>query len=253
MSEQLALKRNASKKTHRSTSTRVAAAECSADDVSRKPLVRRLGSRTLPSTETTGGKRVIIGSWANSLLRSFISFFHLSPACRWLALPADRTGRLGRRVTGTLFGHKKGHVSFAVQEQPGAEPVLLLELATPTSLLVKEMASGLVRIALECEKARGGVAGSGRLLSEPVWTMHCNGRKSGYAVARACEESDWKVLRTVQTVSIGAGVIPAEGGEVLYMRAKFERVVGSRDSEAFYMLNPDGNGGPELSIFLLRL
>jgi uncharacterized protein (TIGR01570 family) len=41
-------------------------------------------------------------------------------------------------------------------------------------------------------------------------------------------------------------------GELMYMRARFERVVGSRDSEAFYMLNPDGNGGPELSIFLLR-
>lgn len=45
---------------------------------------------------------------------------------------------------------------------------------------------------------------------------------------------------------------PSEG-ELLYMRARFERVVGSRDSEAFYMINPDGNGGPELSIFLLRM
>jgi uncharacterized protein (TIGR01570 family) len=39
----------------------------------------------------------------------------------------------------------------------------------------------------------------------------------------------------------------------MYMRAKFERVVGSRDSEAFYMINPDGNAGPELSIYLLRV
>lgn len=69
------------------------------------------------------------------------------------------------------------------------------------------------------------------------------------------------MLSTVQSVSVGAGVIPVlEGGggcgsegELMYMRARFERVVGSRDSEAFYMLNPDGNGGPELSIFLLRL
>jgi hypothetical protein len=29
--------------------------------------------------------------------------------------------------------------------------------------------------------------------------------------------------------------------------------VGSRDSEAFYMMNPDGSGGPELSIYLLRV
>lgn len=69
------------------------------------------------------------------------------------------------------------------------------------------------------------------------------------------------MLSTVQSVSVGAGVIPVledgggcgSEGELMYMRARFERVVGSRDSEAFYMLNPDGNGGPELSIFLLRL
>lgn len=97
--------------------------------------------------------------------------------------------------------------------------------------------------------------------------MYCNGRKCGYAMSRACSDLDLHVLRTVQSVSVGAGVIPqlvdpkvvgggvggACEGELLYMRARFERVVGTRDSEAFYMLNPDGNGGPELSIFLLRL
>ncbi|KAL3841271.1 hypothetical protein ACJIZ3_025862 [Penstemon smallii] len=125
------------------------------------------------------------------------------------------------------------------------------------------MSSGLVRIALECEKVhppRGGKAAM-RLFREPLWTMYCNGRKCGYAVSRECGESDWHVLSTVQSVSVGAGVIPlvedgrkgASEGELLYMRARFERVVGNRDSEAFYMLNPDGNGGPELSIFLLRV
>jgi len=96
--------------------------------------------------------------------------------------------------------------------------------------------------------------------------MYCNGRKCGYAVSRTCGELDWYVLTTVQSVSVGAGVIPmledgggggggcgGSEGELMYMRAKFERVVGSRDSEAFYMLNPDGNGGPELGIFLLRI
>lgn len=131
------------------------------------------------------------------------------------------------------------------------------------------MSSGLVRIALECEKTAPAAAtpgGSRRrvgLFQEPMWTMYCNGRKCGYALSRACTDSDWHVLSTVQSVSVGAGVIPvvddgrkisaATEGELLYMRAKFERVVGSRDSEAFYMMNPDGNGGPELSIFLLRI
>jgi len=139
-----------------------------------------------------------------------------------------------------------------VQDNPKSPPFLLLQLGTPTVTLIKEMASGLVRIALECEKS----ADRGKLFQEPVWEMYCNGRKTGYGVRRVYSESDMKVLNTVQAVSMGAGVLPSdvEGteGELMYMRARFERVVGSKDSEAFYMMNPDGTG-PELSIFLLRI
>ncbi|CAB4286621.1 unnamed protein product [Prunus armeniaca] len=202
-----------------------------------------------------------------SLLRSFLSFLSfptIIPTCKWLAIPSGLsiTPSLGRKVTGTLFGNRRGHVSFAVQLDPSSEPVLLLELAMSTSSLVKEMSSGLVRIALESERHHGssrtGIHGR-KLFQEPSWTMYCNGRKCGYAGSRTCGESDWHVLTTVRSVSVGAGVIPvvddgkkgsSSEGELLYMRARFERVVGSRDSEAFYMLNPEGNGGPELSIFL---
>uniref|UniRef100_A0A0D3GB65 Protein MIZU-KUSSEI 1 n=1 Tax=Oryza barthii TaxID=65489 RepID=A0A0D3GB65_9ORYZ len=88
----------------------------------------------------------------------------------------------------------------------------------------------------------------------------------GYAVRRECGAADWRVLRALEPVSMGAGVIPAAScgggeGDVMYMRARFERVVGSRDSEAFYMMNPDStstssnsnSGGPELSVYLLRV
>ncbi|MCO5605537.1 hypothetical protein L7F22_059720 [Adiantum nelumboides] len=193
-----------------------------------------------------------------NMFRSFLDLIPIPPiACKtWLALPSGRSDQfaLGNRVTGTIFGYRKGHVYFAVQEDPRAEPVLLLELATPTNSLVKEMASGLVRIALECERTQN----RGKLFLEPVWTMYCNGRKTGYAIRRSCSETDLQVLTLVQAISMGAGVLPKtdeEGpdGELMYMRAKFERVVGSKDSEAFYMMNPDGTGGPELSIFLLRI
>lgn len=205
----------------------------------------------------------------SSVLRSllnFLSFPTVLPTCKWLSIPSNLSlsPSLGRKVTGTLFGLRRGHVSFAVQLDPRSEPLLLLELAMSTSSLVKEMSSGLVRIALECEKVGPAQPGrSKKLFQEPAWTMYCNGRKCGYAVSRACGESDLHVLGTVQSVSVGAGVIPvvedgkksgaSSEGELLYMRARFERVVGSRDSEAFYMMNPDGNGGPELSIFLLRI
>ncbi|KAF8399188.1 hypothetical protein HHK36_015053 [Tetracentron sinense] len=162
---------------------------------------------------------------------------------------------LGSRVVGTLFGYRRGHVHFAFQEDPKSDPAFLIELATPTSGLVREMASGLVRIALECDKKveKKGV----KLLEESLWRTYCNGKKCGFAMRRECGPEELKVLKSVEPISMGAGVLPGNGvgseGELMYMRAKFERVVGSRDSEAFYMMNPDGNGGPELSIYLLRV
>ncbi|XP_043715249.1 protein MIZU-KUSSEI 1-like [Telopea speciosissima] len=165
---------------------------------------------------------------------------------------------LGSRVVGTLFGYRRGHVHFAFQEDPKSQPAFLIELATPTSGLVREMASGLVRIALECDKKVEEKKGGVKLLEEPLWRTYCNGKKCGSAVRRECGAEDWKVLKSVEPISMGAGVLPGNGasgseGELMYMRAKFERVVGSRDSEAFYMMNPDGTGGPELSIYLLRV
>ncbi|CAN6714244.1 unnamed protein product [Malus baccata var. baccata] len=180
---------------------------------------------------------------------------------------------LGPRVVGTLFGSRRGHVHFALQRDPSSHPAFLIELATPISGLVKEMASGLVRIALECDKdhkddhQKKKDEKAPRLLEEPVWRTFCNGKKYGFASRRECGAKEWKVLKAVEPISMGAGVLPpsaaVEGneaeagsesdGELMYMRAKFERIVGSRDSEAFYMMNPDSNGAPELSIYLLRV
>ncbi|OMO51967.1 hypothetical protein CCACVL1_29474 [Corchorus capsularis] len=170
---------------------------------------------------------------------------------------------LGPRVVGTLFGNRRGHVHFAFQKDPNSPPAFLVELATPISGLVREMASGLVRIALECDKGKEeekkGV--SVRLLEEPVWRTYCNGKKCGFATRREFGDKERKILKAVEPISMGAGVLPGSGGggadeadgELMYMRAKFERIVGSRDSEAFYMMNPDSNGAPELSIYLLRV
>ncbi|KAJ0043793.1 hypothetical protein Pint_17854 [Pistacia integerrima] len=245
--------------------------------------IRSTSVSSIPENEEFSGKLLVrrdspialqrlnkVHSRFTSLIRSLLHAITfptiILPTCKWLSIPTHLSinPSLGRKVTGTLFGNRRGHVSFAVQDDPRSEPVLLLELAMSTSTLVKEMASGLVRIALECEKApvQAGRGRPGKLFHEPMWTMYCNGRKCGYAQSRTCGDSDWHVLSTVQSVSVGAGVIPVvedarktgvSEGELLYMRAKFERVVGSRDSEAFYMLNPDNNGGPELSIFLLRI
>ncbi|KAE8799400.1 protein MIZU-KUSSEI 1 [Hordeum vulgare] len=182
-----------------------------------------------------------------------------------LAVVARARRRRGRRpmgssVTGTIFGRRRGRVHLALQTDPRAPPALMVELAAySTGALVREMSSGLVRIALECEKTAAHTGGERRrtaLVEEPTWRAYCNGRKCGYAVRRECGAEEWRLLRAVEPVSVGAGVVPDGGageGDLMYMRARFERVVGSRDSEAFYMINPDGNGGPELSIYLLRV
>ena len=119
------------------------------------------------------------------------------------------------------------------------------------------MQYGLLRIALEC--GRGGQArpGSGPLFGVPVWNMYCNGRKVGFAVRRQVTEGDMAVFKTMRSVSVGAGVLPGlsksgDGGDLMYLRANFERVIGSADSESFHMMNPVGSTGQELSIFLLR-
>ncbi|KNA09158.1 hypothetical protein SOVF_155960 [Spinacia oleracea] len=177
---------------------------------------------------------------------------------------------LGCKVVGTLFGYRRGHVHIVFQDNSKTIPAFLIELSTPTSVLVREMASGLVRVALECDKKwdKKGV----KLVEEPLWRAYCNGKKCGYAMRRECGAHEWRVLRSVGPITMGAGVLPGGSedddddgdsdesggrvkaeGELMYMRAKFERIVGSKDSEAFYMMNPDGTGGPELSVYLLRV
>uniref|UniRef100_A0A251V3F9 MIZU-KUSSEI-like protein n=1 Tax=Helianthus annuus TaxID=4232 RepID=A0A251V3F9_HELAN len=171
-------------------------------------------------------------------------------------------------VIGTIFGHRRGHVWFSVQhDRLKPRPLLLLELSIPTQTLVQEMRFGLVRIALECHGSPGSDLGSCPLRSVPVWTMYCNGRKLGFAVRKKTTEPVRLMLKSIQSTTVGAGVIPGfrfdsggvdsgvdSGDELIYMRANYECMVGGPDSESFHLINPDGclGQGQELSIFLMR-
>lgn len=158
-------------------------------------------------------------------------------------------------VTGTFFGYRKGRVSFCLQDDTHSSPLLLLEFAVPTAYLAKEMQYGLLRIALECDRQKER-SSSCSLFNVPVWSMYCNGRKVGFAIRRQKTVNDLGVLKMMQSVSVGAGVLPvapkSEDGDLMYLRASFERVIGSADSESFHMINPVGSSGQELSIFFLR-
>ncbi|KAL9239431.1 hypothetical protein vseg_013754 [Gypsophila vaccaria] len=213
---------------------------------------------------------------AVSRIRSVFSALHINTAVSISKTYSRNMPHLGScpRIVGTLFGYRKGHVHFVFQREHNTVPVFFIELATPITSLVKEMAYGLVRIALECDKQgpynslQGGHDKSSsskglkkkRLLEEQVWRTYCNGKNCGFANKRAIGPNEAKILKAVEPISMGAGVLPGfngsgsgSEGELMYMRAQFERVVGSRDSEAFYMVNPDSHGTPELSIYLLRV
>ncbi|XVF15259.1 hypothetical protein REPUB_Repub09cG0135600 [Reevesia pubescens] len=161
-------------------------------------------------------------------------------------------------ITGTIFGYRRGKVSFYIQaNSKSTDPILLLEFAVPTAVLAREMQGGILRIALECTSSTSGNNGnSDSVLSMPLWTMYCNGRKVGYAVKRRPSKADMDALRLMSSVVVGAGMISGKeldhDDELMYLRANFQRVRRSSESESFHLIDPDGNIGQELSIFLFR-
>uniref|UniRef100_A0A0D3H7U0 Protein MIZU-KUSSEI 1 n=1 Tax=Oryza barthii TaxID=65489 RepID=A0A0D3H7U0_9ORYZ len=179
------------------------------------------------------------GGGGGGIFKMFKLMPMLTSGCKMVALLGRHNRALlaDHATTVTLFGHRRGRVSLAIHE--------------------------------DTRSARR------RLVEEYVWAVYCNGRKAGYSIRRKEASDDERhVLRLLRGVSMGAGVLPAapekEGGvpagpdgELTYVRARVERVVGSKDSEAFYMINPNegGVGGdspgdgsaPELSIFLVRM
>ncbi|XP_061365796.1 protein MIZU-KUSSEI 1 [Gastrolobium bilobum] len=160
-------------------------------------------------------------------------------------------------ITGTIFGYRKGKVSFCIQENPNStNPILLLELAVPTSILAKEMRGGTLRIMLESSGNNTGYCST--LLFTPLWTMYCNGKKVGYAVKRRPSNTDFEALNLMRSVVVGTGVMNCkdfgnqEDDQLMYLRANFQRVRGSSHCESFHLIDPEGDIDQELSIFFFR-
>ncbi|KAE8722369.1 F-box protein [Hibiscus syriacus] len=158
-------------------------------------------------------------------------------------------------ITGTIFGYRRGKASFCIQANPKSKNnPILLEFGITTAALAREMQGGILRIALECTSS----GNSESVLSTPLWTMYCNGRKVGYAVKRKPSKADTDALRLMSSVVVGAGLISGKelghhhDDELMYLRANFESVRCSVDSESFHLIDPDGNIGQELSIFFYR-
>ncbi|PIA51999.1 hypothetical protein AQUCO_01000108v1 [Aquilegia coerulea] len=229
---------------------------------------------------TTGATHIVEGvttvdcqkqvrSW--SLLRSLIKF--LIPTCTCYYLDQQeivedrryfnnnyrypRSALISTTITGTIFGYRRGKINICIQPTPNnTTHLLLLELPVPTAILAKEMKSGILRIALECKYDQQQSSTTTSLLSEPVWTMYCNGKNVGCAVKRRPIQADMEFFRLVRSVHVGTGVINRKtlncDDDLMYLRANFERVSRSMDSESFHLISPEGSVGQELSIFFLR-
>ncbi|ESQ46155.1 hypothetical protein EUTSA_v10000305mg [Eutrema salsugineum] len=154
-------------------------------------------------------------------------------------------------VTGTIFGYRKGKINFCIQTPRKSTNLdLLLELAVPTTVLAREMRGGALRIVLERNNEEDSV------LSTPFWNMFCNGKRVGYARKRSPSKDDVAALAALSKVVVGAGVVTGKelgrfDDELMYLRASFRRVCGSKESEAFHLIDPAGNIGQELSIFFV--
>ena len=103
-------------------------------------------------------------------------------------------------------------------------------------MLAREMQGGILRIALECSASSDT---SNSLLSMPVWTMYCNGRRAGYAVKRRPSKVDMEALKLMNSVVVGVGIISGKeldkDDELMYLRANFVRVSGSSEAESFHL------------------
>ncbi|XP_010539062.1 PREDICTED: protein MIZU-KUSSEI 1 [Tarenaya hassleriana] len=216
-------------------------------------LLRHTGNNTVEPKRPKKPSGTVGG-----VLKMFKLFPMLSSGCKMVNLLSRHRKPLlkDHATTGTIFGYRKGRVFLAIQEDPHCLPMFIIELPILTWALQKEMASETVRIALESETKTSRK----KLMEEYVWAVYCNGRKIGYSIRRKhMSEEEIYVTQALRGVSMGAGVLPppekeaAADGEMTYMRARFERVIGSKDSEALYMINPEGSGqGTELSIFFVR-
>ncbi|PQQ16609.1 protein MIZU-KUSSEI 1-like [Prunus yedoensis var. nudiflora] len=206
----------------------------------------RVGATTITTGVTTVDCQKQVRSWR--LLRSLIEL--LIPTCNCTFIEDHDQDQLQAK-------QQKSHANnYYYPHHPQPSFACSNNIVTGT-IFAKEMQGGFLRIALESTSPGNGAStNSNSLLATPVWTMYCNSRKVGYAIKRRPSEHDLEALRMMGSVVVGAGIISGnynkEDDEIMYLRANFERVCGSANSESFHLIDPDQSIGQELSIFLYR-
>ncbi|KAJ3669174.1 hypothetical protein LUZ60_011124 [Juncus effusus] len=185
-----------------------------------------------------------------------------SSACKLRSLFPRIKRRSSRTsyVTGTVFGLKipDGHLHFAIQLDPKSPPLLVIELATCTKSFLSDLAEGPVQFMLTCMKDCTGMTGTSiSIYEEWKWTERNNGRIAG-SVWRCIEQTvNLEFLNLVEHVTCGAGVVQdyedkGMKGDLMFMRANFERVKRSFDWEDLTMVGSVEKGCPEISFSFSR-
>ncbi|ONK75979.1 uncharacterized protein A4U43_C03F22560 [Asparagus officinalis] len=209
---------------------------------------------------TTGGGRLwkLLVSIADSLFVPCTPPNVFLPSLPWANIfsitstsPVSSSGTV---VIGTILSDQettKNKVKLCFQLPQDPNPFLFLDL--PISHLDSDDAC---RVVLECDRVKSG----GRpLMSVVTWAVYFNGKRVGFGSRREVDAGAGWALDSLRGVSTGVGVLPPpptadDGPRLGYMRGKFERVVGSADSESYHFVDPAGClGGNELSFFFVRL
>ncbi|CAA7393837.1 unnamed protein product [Spirodela intermedia] len=204
-------------------------------------------------------EHLLLPCWALRL--PALSFLSPSP------LGSQHHGGGAAAVTGTVICHENKKVRLCLQLDPSAPPHLFVELP----LIATEFAAGIRdggwRISLECLSLDDVTAAKPLLEATEVWKVSLNGMKAGLATRPQMTEREARLLEVTRTVSTGAGILPPdiaaaapaspsqspEGtGGCKYLRGSFDRVVGSPDSESYYLVDPDGDLSHVLSFFFYR-
>ncbi|CAH8350712.1 unnamed protein product [Eruca vesicaria subsp. sativa] len=110
------------------------------------------------------------------------------------------------------------------------------------------MRGGALRIVLERNNQKDE--------ARPFWNMYCNGKRVGYARKRRPSKDDMVALTALSKVVVGAGLVTGKelgrfDDELMYLRASFRKVCGSKESESFHLIDLAGNIGQELIRILI--
>ncbi|GJV33534.1 RNA-directed DNA polymerase [Tanacetum coccineum] len=118
------------------------------------------------------------------------------------------------------------------------------------------MKNGHLRIALECSNEHEASRDKS-ILDMPLWTMYCNGKKVGFAFKRKPSFTDINVLKHMETVNVGAGIIKGKDiqreDDIMYLRGNFEKGIRVGNGTSTQFWNDTWTGDAQLRHMFPRI